>query len=66
MAFIATRKDAHGRPETLDVVRTVADPDNAKAEFAIIIRSDLKGEGVGSLLMDKMIRYCRDRGTGER
>lgn len=65
MAFIATRTDAEGHPETLGVVRAVADPDNAMAEFAIVVRSDLKGLGLGSILMEKIIRYCRDRGTGE-
>jgi acetyltransferase len=65
MAFIATRKGADGHPETLGVVRAVADPDNAMAEFAIVVRSDLKGFGLGSILMDKIIRYCRDRCTGE-
>ena len=43
----------------------VHDPDNATAEFAIVVRSDLKGLGLGSILMDKIIRYSRDRGTGE-
>jgi acetyltransferase len=26
------------------------------------VRSDLKGQGLGSLLMNKLIRYCRERG----
>lgn len=65
MAFIATRKDADGEPETLGVVRAVADPDNVTAEFAIIVRSDLKGRGLGSLLLEKLIRYCHERGTRE-
>jgi len=63
MAFIATVPDASGCPETLGVVRTATRPDNASAEFAIIVRSGLKGQGLGRLLMEKMIRYCRDRGT---
>jgi acetyltransferase len=42
MAFIAIRKRADGSFETLGVVRPVADPDNIAAEFAIIVRSDLK------------------------
>eukprot|EP01032_Pedospumella_encystans_P035053 gene35053-39641_t len=36
MAFIATRIGSEGRPETLGVVRAVADPDNQHAEFAIL------------------------------
>jgi acetyltransferase len=65
MAFIATAPDKSGRPETLGVVRVVADPDNRQAEFAIIVLSDLKRKGLGSRLMEKIVQYCRDRGTGE-
>ncbi|MAY67658.1 MAG: GNAT family N-acetyltransferase [Rhodospirillaceae bacterium] len=64
MAFIASapKADGTGR-ETLGVVRTVTDPDNETCEFAIIVRSDLKGQGLGYKLLDKMIGYCRARGT---
>lgn len=65
MAFIATRSGADGLPETLGVVRAVADPDNQKAEFAIIVRSDLKGKGLGNILFQKLLDYFRSRGTGE-
>ncbi|WUR11476.1 GNAT family N-acetyltransferase [[Empedobacter] haloabium] len=63
MAFIATRTGADGQAETLGVVRAVADPDNAQAEFAITIRSDLKGQGLGTILFRKLVEYFRDRGT---
>jgi acetyltransferase len=33
------------------------------AEFAVLVRSDLKRRGLGRLLMHKLIRYCRERGT---
>ncbi len=65
MAFIANRCDAEGRSETLGVVRTVTDPDNHRAELAILVRSDLKGTGLGRRLIDKMIRYHQMRGTAE-
>ncbi|MDX1576270.1 MAG: GNAT family N-acetyltransferase, partial [Kiloniellales bacterium] len=68
MAFIATAPDPEGddgTPETLGVVRVVTDPDNETAEFAIVVRSDMKGQGFGAALLDKMIAYCRARGTGE-
>jgi len=65
MAFIATRLQPDGSRETLGVARAIADPDNIAAEFAVIVRSDLKGQGLGCLLMDKLIRYCRARGTRE-
>ncbi len=63
MAFIATAPDEEGRPETLGVVRASTKPDNSSAEFAIIVRSDQKGLGLGRVLMEKMVRYCRERGT---
>jgi acetyltransferase len=65
MALIATRPDAAGAPETLGVVRAVADANNAAAEFAILVRSDCKGRGIGRALMNHIIAYQRQRGTGE-
>ena len=62
MAFVAVA-ERNGTSETLGVVRAIADPDNRDAEFAIIVRSDLKGRRLGSLLLRKMIDYCRARGT---
>jgi len=63
MAFIASAPDGAGAAETLGVVRASTDPENLEAEFAILVRSDLKQQGLGSLLMRKLIRYCRERGT---
>ena len=65
MAFIATRPGSDGLAETIGVARVVADPDNIQAEFAVTVRSDLKGHGLGRLLMEKLIEYCRRRGTRE-
>ncbi|HEY9102204.1 bifunctional acetate--CoA ligase family protein/GNAT family N-acetyltransferase [Chitinimonas sp.] len=63
MAFIATRLDAAGQPETLGVARAICDPDNLAAEFAIVVRSELKGCGLGKLLLQKLVDYWRQRGT---
>ena len=63
MAFIASVPKKDGGRETLAVVRTVTDPNNERAEFAIVVRSDLQDMGLGSKLLDKMINYCRERGT---
>lgn len=64
MAFIAEALDAQGVRETLGVARTVSDPDRVEAEFAIIVRSDLKGAGLGRLLFQQLIEHARSRGTG--
>jgi len=63
MAFIAIGKDDKHEDETLGVVRIVAARDNTTAEFSIVIRSDLKGTGLGTELMRKMISYCKSRNT---
>ncbi len=63
MAFIASAQNSDGTRETLGVVRTVTDPNNERCEFAIVVRSDLKGQGLGRMLLEKMISYCRARGT---
>jgi acetyltransferase len=65
MAFIAIRQRDDGTSETVGVARAIADPDNITAEFAVIVRSDVKGQGLGRILMEKLIRYCRSRGTQE-
>jgi acetyltransferase len=62
MAFIAEARDATGATETLGVARAHADPDNIVAEFAVLVRSDLKGRGLGSALLSKLMRYCTARG----
>ena len=64
MAFLATAQKADGSgPETLGVVRTITDLHNDKAEYAILIRSDMKGQRLGWKLMEKIVRYSRSRGT---
>jgi len=63
IAFVATETAADGTEHTIGVVRAVADPDNLSAEFGIIVRSELKGSGLGEQLMHKLIRTLRERGT---
>ena len=63
MVFIAVASTADGQPQTLGVVRAMTDPDNVSAEFGVIVRSELKGAGLGLLLMRKLIAYLRTQGT---
>jgi acetyltransferase len=39
--------------------------DNTSAEFALLVRSDFKGRGLGRALLEKLIRYCTSRGPQE-
>ena len=62
-AFVAVATGDDGIEQTLGTARAIADPDNIDAEFGIIVRSDLKGSGLGWLLMGKLIRTLRAQGT---
>ena len=63
MAFVAVGEGPDGEPRTLGVARAVVDPDNIAAEFGVIVRSELKGSGLGHLLMDRLIAHFRAQGT---
>lgn len=63
MAFVAVAPGPDGAPQTLGVVRAMTDPDNIEAEFGVIVRSELKGGGLGLVLMRKLIAYLRRQGT---
>jgi N-acetylglutamate synthase-like GNAT family acetyltransferase len=59
MAFIAIEEQT-GR--MLGVVRLHDDPSGDSAEFAILVRSRLKGHGLGWLMMKHMIACAKDKG----
>ena len=61
MAFIALSEGG----ELLGIARLIAEPDYARAEFAVLVRSDLKGKGLGWCLMQHLIAYARAEGLGE-
>jgi RimJ/RimL family protein N-acetyltransferase len=56
MAFIAIDEAAD---RMLGIVRLHLDDDRQGGEFAVIVRSELKGHGLGWLLMQRMIEYAR-------
>ncbi len=62
MAFVALEAQPDGSTDMLGVVRFFADPDYEKAEYAVLVRSDLKGYGMGWVLMRHLIRYARAEG----
>lgn len=59
IAFAAIEPDTGA---LLGVVRLHADPDHQTGEYAIMVRSDLKGLGLGWMLMKLIIRYARADG----
>lgn len=65
MALVLIRQNESGETELYSVVRLVADPDQERTEFAIIIGSVLTGQGLGPLLLRRIFGYARRRGIKE-
>jgi acetyltransferase len=62
MAFVAIAKNTGA---LLGVTRLVADPDYTRGEYAILVRSDVKGCGLGWRLMQQLISYAGSEGLEE-
>nr|WP_298124344.1 bifunctional acetate--CoA ligase family protein/GNAT family N-acetyltransferase [uncultured Pseudoxanthomonas sp.] len=59
IALVAVHPDTH---EMLGAVRLHADANYEKGEYGILVRSDLKGHGIGWKLMQIMIEYAQWQG----
>jgi acetyltransferase len=62
MAFIAVRNATN---ETVAVARLACDPDGRSGEFAVIVQADMKGRGLASHLMHRLIDWGRQQGLRE-
>jgi acetyltransferase len=58
MAFVAARETTS---ETVGVARLVSENEH-EGEFAVIVQADMKGKGVASHLMRRLIDWARGRG----
>ncbi|HVP34224.1 MAG TPA: GNAT family N-acetyltransferase [Steroidobacteraceae bacterium] len=61
ITLVALGAASSGQPDILAVARAHASADGT-AELALLVRSDLKGIGLGSLLLERLIARCRSRG----
>ena len=55
-------KAAEGEDGILGVVRLILSRDKPEGEFAIMVRSDQAGHGLGHALMEEMLGWARERG----
>ncbi|MBL8661136.1 MAG: bifunctional acetate--CoA ligase family protein/GNAT family N-acetyltransferase, partial [Rhodospirillales bacterium] len=65
MALVLAKPGVPGKSEVYGAVHLAADPDGEQAEYAIMLRSDVVGLGLGPLLMRRIIDYARRRGMRE-
>jgi acetyltransferase len=62
MAFVAVREKSG---ETVGVSRLACDADGVSGEFAVIVQADMKGRGLASHLMHRLIAWARQQGLRE-
>ncbi|WP_420963146.1 bifunctional acetate--CoA ligase family protein/GNAT family N-acetyltransferase [Brucella sp. IR073] len=62
IAFLAERKDTG---EMAGIVRLLSDPDKEKAEYGILVRTDLQGHGLGWTLLRHAVDYARAEGLSQ-
>ena len=62
MALIAHGPEPGGEEDGWGVVRIAADADNIRAEFAVVVRSDMQGRGNVLAENDAMLALARDLG----
>ncbi|MCX7891822.1 MAG: GNAT family N-acetyltransferase [Burkholderiales bacterium] len=60
MALVAV--DPAAPTELLGGARIIADPDNVTAEFAVSVRTSMKGTGLGPLVLARILDYAAERG----
>ncbi|HNN84779.1 MAG TPA: GNAT family N-acetyltransferase [Accumulibacter sp.] len=65
MALVAIERDGDGPARALGEVRAVTDSSGEFADFAIVVDSALKGQGLGRLLLERLLSYCRSRRIAE-
>ncbi len=59
MALVAIRQDTG---ELAGIGRLSSDPDKSSAEYALLVRTDLQGHGLGFALLRRIIDYARSEG----
>ena len=65
MALVLAEPGTPGKAAVHGAVHIAADSDGVRAEYAIMVRSDMAGRGLGSLLMERIIACGKARGLKE-
>ena len=65
MALVATEANGADDGSIYAVVRLILDPPGDRAEYALIVNHRVTRQGLGTLLMRRIIAYARDRGLRE-
>lgn len=62
MALVAMIEDDEGQEIQIGVSRYVTAPDGENCDFAVVISDEWKGFGIGTILMESLMKAARSRG----
>lgn len=62
MVFVMIRQDEEGKEEMLGAARYTAEPDNISCEFAVEVADDWQGNGIATILMQKLFIAAKEQG----
>lgn len=65
MAFVVTDPDSDSERRLYAVVRLIREPSLNSAEFSLIVNHVVAGQGLGTLLMRRIISYAKTQGLNE-
>jgi acetyltransferase len=65
MAFILTDEQAPDSLEIFGLAGLTSDPDGLRADYAVVVQPHLAGQGIGRLLLEKLVLYAKSRGIRE-
>lgn len=65
LALVIAEPEAAGQAEVYGSVRLLAGSAGDSAEFDVVVRSDISGQGLGSLLMQRIVADAGGRGFAE-
>jgi acetyltransferase len=62
LIFVANAMNRCKLPETIGVIGLACDTKRSVAEFSLIVRTDQKRQGLGKIMLSKIIGYARCQG----
>lgn len=65
VALVLVDSEDPARAEVHGVARAYVDPVTLGAEFALVVQQSFAGQGLGTLLMERLIERCRALGASE-
>jgi acetyltransferase len=65
LVLAGEKSSEDGSDDLYGSVSITTSPDGERAEYAILVRKDLAGKGLGKMLMRRIIDYARSRGIKE-